>query len=352
MKDKEFEQLLQDSIRTHGREYLSDDDRHHIPILPHTFPDDFLSDVLLPSQQPKKPALRVIRILSACAAVLVLVTVLTVVPAILNSRKTVDTQIAVPSASSVPTDHAPTNNAGHASASDDSVSSVRSLPDTKTAEAVRPSENPAKSTDSYSEQHSSDREYHPVWEEQAEHTPSAVPSETSADMPSYSSSVIAVDIPSEVPAEEPTAEPSLTPAEEPLSEPTAEPSDFPEVSFVLPEQVSAVLLYGQTSVALSRTDANALAMVIADGMKPAYQQSEVILPALSETQISVTLSSQEPMFLYGNDYQKLTALMTEQALYIIAECYGETTCYYLPDSNTYYGTFRSMVRTMAGTEQP
>ena len=148
MKDKEFEQLLQDSIRTHGREYLSDDDRHHIPILPHTFPDDFLSDVLLPSQQPKKPALRVIRILSACAAVLVLVTVLTVVPAILNSRKTVDTQIAVPSASSVPTDHAPTNNAGHASASDDSVSSVRSLPDTKTAEAVRPSENPAKSTDS------------------------------------------------------------------------------------------------------------------------------------------------------------------------------------------------------------
>lgn len=336
MKDKEFEQLLQDSIRTHGREYLSDDDRHHIPILPHTFPDDFLSDVLLPSQQPKKPALRVIRILSACAAVLVLVTVLTVVPAILNSRKTVDTQIAVPSASSVPTDHAPTNNAGHASASDDSVSSVRSLPDTKTAEAVRPSENPAKSTDSYSEQHSSDREYNPVREEQAEHTPSAVPSETSADMPSYSSSVIAVDIPSEVPAEEPTAD----------------PSDFPEVSFVLPEQVSAVLLYGQTSVALSRTDANALAMVIADGMKPAYQQSEVILPALSETQISVTLSSQEPMFLYGNDYQKLTALMTEQALYIIAECYGETTCYYLPDSNTYYGTFRSMVRTMAGTEQP
>ena len=336
MKDKEFEQLLQDSIRTHGREYLSDDDRHHIPILPHTFPDDFLSDVILPSQQPKKPALRVIRILSACAAVLVLVTVLTVVPAILNSRKTVDTQIAVPSASSVPTDHAPTNNAGHAPASDDSVSSVRPLPDTKTAEAVRPSENPAKSTDSYSEQHSSDREYHPVWEEQAEHTPSAVPSETSADMPSYSSSVIAVDIPSEVPAEEPTAD----------------PSDFPEVSFVLPEQVSAVLLYGQTSVALSRTDANALAMVIADGMKPAYQQSEVILPALSETQISVTLSSQEPMFLYGNDYQKLTALMTEQALYIIAECYGETTCYYLPDSNTYYGTFRSMVQTMAGTEQP
>ncbi len=336
MKDKEFEQLLQDSIRTHGREYLSDDDRHHIPILPHTFPDDFLSDVILPSQQPKKPALRVIRILSACAAVLVLVTVLTVVPAILNSRKTVDTQIAVPSASSVPTDHAPTNNAGHASASDDSVSSVRSLPDTKTAEAVRPSENPAKSTDSYSEQHSSDREHNPVREEQAEHTPSAVPSETSADMPSYSSSVIAVDIPSEVPAEEPTAD----------------PSDFPEVSFVLPEQVSAVLLYGQTSVALSRTDANALAMVIADGMKPAYQQSEVILPALSETQISVTLSSQEPMFLYGNDYQKLTALMTEQALYIIAECYGETTCYYLPDSNTYYGTFRSMVRTMAGTEQP
>lgn len=336
MKDKEFEQLLQDSIRTHGREYLSDDDRHHIPILPHTFPDDFLSDVILPSQQPKKPALRVIRILSACAAVLVLVTVLTVVPAILNSRKTVDTQIAVPSASSVPTDHAPTNNAGHASASDDSVSSVRSLPDTKTAEAVRPSENPAKSTDSYSEQHSSDREYNPVREEQAEHTPSAVPSDTSADMPSYSSSVIAVDIPSEVPAEEPTAD----------------PSDFPEVSFVLPEQVSAVLLYGQTSVALSRTDANALAMVIADGMKPAYQQSEVILPALSETQISVTLSSQEPMFLYGNDYQKLTALMTEQALYIIAECYGETTCYYLPDSNTYYGTFRSMVRTMAGTEQP
>ncbi len=336
MKDKEFEQLLQDSIRTHGREYLSDDDRHHIPILPHTFPDDFLSDVLLPSQQPKKPALRVIRILSACAAVLVLVTVLTVVPAILNSRKTVDTQIAVPSASSVPTDHAPTNNAGHAPASDDSVSSVRPLPDTKTAEAVRPSENPAKSTDSYSEQHSSDREYNPVREEQAEHTPSAVPSETSADMPSYSSSVIAVDIPSEVPAEEPTAD----------------PSDFPEVSFVLPEQVSAVLLYGQTSVALSRTDANALAMVIADGMKPAYQQSEVILPALSETQISVTLSSQEPMFLYGNDYQKLTALMTEQALYIIAECYGETTCYYLPDSNTYYGTFRSMVRTMAGTEQP
>ena len=336
MKDKEFEQLLQDSIRTHGREYLSDDDRHHIPILPHTFPDDFLSDVILPSQQPKKPALRVIRILSACAAVLVLVTVLTVVPAILNSRKTVDTQIAVPSASSVPTDHAPTNNAGHASASDDSVSSVRSLPDTKTAEAVRPSENPAKSTDSYSEQHSSDREHNPVREEQAEHTPSAVPSDTSADMPSYSSSVIAVDIPSEVPAEEPTAD----------------PSDFPEVSFVLPEQVSAVLLYGQTSVALSRTDANALAMVIADGMKPAYQQSDVILPALSETQISVTLSSQEPMFLYGNDYQKLTALMTEQALYIIAECYGETTCYYLPDSNTYYGTFRSMVRTMAGTEQP
>ncbi len=336
MKDKEFEQLLQDSIRTHGREYLSDDDRHHIPILPHTFPDDFLSDVILPSQQPKKPALRVIRILSACAAVLVLVTVLTVVPAILNSRKTVDTQIAVPSASSVPTDHAPTNNAGHAPASDDSVSSVRPLPDTKTAEAVRPSENPAKSTDSYSEQHSSDREYNPVREEQAEHTPSAVPSETSADMPSYSSSVIAVDIPSEVPAEEPTAD----------------PSDFPEVSFVLPEQVSAVLLYGQTSVALSRTDANALAMVIADGMKPAYQQSEVILPALSETQISVTLSSQEPMFLYGNDYQKLTALMTEQALYIIAECYGETTCYYLPDSNTYYGTFRSMVQTMAGTEQP
>ncbi|MEE3405509.1 MAG: hypothetical protein VZR73_15645, partial [Acutalibacteraceae bacterium] len=195
MKDKEFEQLLQDSIRTHGREYLSDDDRHHIPILPHTFPDDFLSDVLLPSQQPKKPALRVIRILSACAAVLVLVTVLTVVPAILNSRKTVDTQIAVPSASSVPTDHAPTNNAGHASASDDSVSSVRSLPDTKTAEAVRPSENPAKSTDSYSEQHSSDREHNPVREEQAEHTPSAVPSDTSADVPSYSSSVIAVDIP-------------------------------------------------------------------------------------------------------------------------------------------------------------
>ena len=148
--------------------------------------------------------------------------------------------------------------------------------------------------------------------------------------------MIAVDIPSEVPAEEPTAD----------------PSDFPEVSFVLPEQVSAVLLYGQTSVALSRTDANALAMVIADGMKPAYQQSDVILPALSETQISVTLSSQEPMFLYGNDYQKLTALMTEQALYIIAECYGETTCYYLPDSNTYYGTFRSMVQTMAGTEQP
>ena len=336
MKDKEFEQLLQDSIRTHGREYLSDDDRHHIPILPHTFPDDFLSDVLLPSQQPKKPALRVIRILSACAAVLVLVTGLTVVPAILNSRKTVDTQIAVPSASSVPTDHAPTNNAGHASASDDSVSSVRSLPDTKTAEAVRPSENPAKSTDSYSEQHSSDREHNPVREEQAEHTPSAVPSDTSADMPSYSSSVITVDILSEVPAEEPTAD----------------PSDFPEVSFVLPEQVSAVLLYGQTSVALSRTDANALAMVIADGMKPAYQQSEVILPALSETQLSVTLSSQEPMFLYGNDYQKLTALMTEQALYIIAECYGETTCYYLPDSNTYYGTFRSMVQTMAGTEQP
>ena len=130
MKDKEFEQLLQDSIRTHGREYLSaDDDRHHIPILPHTFPDDFLSDVILPSQQPKKPALRVIRILSACAAVLVLVTVLTVVPAILNSRKTVDTQIAVPSASSVPTDHAPTNNAGHAPASDDSVSSVRPLPE-------------------------------------------------------------------------------------------------------------------------------------------------------------------------------------------------------------------------------
>ncbi len=93
MKDKDFDRLLNDSIKQYGHEYYhgADGPVDTGPAPVHYFRDDFLSDINV-SEKPKKPViLKILPYLSAAAAVVIVVAAVTILPKILSGRSGIST---------------------------------------------------------------------------------------------------------------------------------------------------------------------------------------------------------------------------------------------------------------------
>ena len=313
MKDKAFERLLQDSIRTYGHEYPKEADQPAgFQPLPHTFPEHFLDDIALPSEKPKPTMGRVIRILSACAAVLAILTVMTVVPLLVTHH------------SRVPT------------ADDTAVPPFSAMSENTVPSAVV-SREPAMIQDA----------------SPAESDRSVVPSETKQDKPTYSNGVSVSDSRDgdnachELPAGSKSAER--------VREPSADGFDYAaEASasllpsagdsagefFELPEELHATLTVGEQQVRLFSGQTVELLEWLADGCrKDNHQTAEPELTGQTVL-IRLTIVSEDEPIVWGewacDDGQ---AVVTEQACYFTLHHDGQTETYRIDRQDTAYARF-------------
>ncbi len=319
MKDKDFEQLLQDSIKTYGHDYLNGTDRlHDIPVPPHTFPAQFLRDITLPSEKPQKPYLRVIRILSACAAVLVVLTAIVVVPLLLNSRQQIQTsETSVAGQSPFLTDTDTPSLIDSSSKGIDTSSSQQEVqPSRSWPEQNAYQDNAGEKTDTAAEVS------RPSGYKSSEEHDNAV---SSSKAESYMA------------AEEPTEEPA--PAEEPTVEPQEEPVEHLNRENVLPNDTEVTLLYGQTQVPLNKAHFSALTTLMGNCMDFKYQQTRAVDTRGQRTQIYCMARSAEGMFLNGHTCYQVQAVMTEQMLVVTAEEPNGTVYYLVSADDVFYEIF-------------
>lgn len=288
MKDKAFERLLRDSIQTYGHEYLTGtDDRREITPLPHTFPEHFLDDIVLPSQRQTKPFVRVIRILSACAAVLAVLTAITVIPLVLNQRNKVETS---ENSAAEPLPFWPQSTASADIASRGEL--------TPAGEAPEPSLYPE-----YTNRSSAVRQ--------------------DGEVPDMSDGYLPQDTQS-----------AAHPSEGKAIDSAGEVSDD---TIALPQKVSAQLMIGQEVVPVASAEVEGLVMMLADGFRADYQQTAAPDLTGETVQMRLNVSAEEPMLVYGKAYRQLQAVMTEQAWYLRAVSDSRTAYYLVGKDDPYYG---------------
>lgn len=280
MNDKDFDKLLQESIREYGHTYFEETPENAGP--PHMFPADFLRDVPFP---PKKPSasLRIVRIISALAAALVLLTAVFLVPAVLSSRKEITAEQS------------------------------RSIRKETTAPSVQ------------------------------EKSPDAEPSARTSLFPVQNNAVRNDSVTDSAEKYEAS---EICEEFDPVSEPENKMTDVigqDVLSLQLPSDYSVVLMWGDKPLNPDSTDICQLCTALSRGIAPEYQTASLPEDSAGQALMQFELTALDTFRLQNRSYCCFRACVTAKAVYLLCSNEDEEQYYLIPaDNSLYTACFQSL----------